>query len=123
MRVIRYGARHPKDLSIKSEHRAFCASQRRDCILDDRLKDRLKVGWRTAYHAQDFTCGGLLLQGLGEVAVPRLQFLEQAHVLDSDLGLIGEGLEKSDLLLSERTNLRATDAQWYRSERLPAATA
>ena len=38
-----------------------------------------------------------------------LQFLEQAHVLDRDDGLIGKGFEKRDLLLSERTDLKSTN--------------
>ena len=33
--------------------------------------------------------------------------VEQAHVLDRDRRLIGEGLEERDLLLGERTNLDA----------------
>ena len=35
----------------------------------------------------------LLLEGLRQVAVARLQLLEQAHVLDGDDRLVGEGLE------------------------------
>ena len=43
----------------------------------------------------------LLLQRLREVAVARLQLLEQPHVLDGDDRLVGEGLEQRDLLVRE----------------------
>ena len=36
--------------------------------------------------------------GLGEVLVARLELVEQAHVLDGDHRLVGEGLEQLDLL-------------------------
>ena len=41
-------------------------------------------------------------------ARPRLQFLEQPHVLDGDDRLVGEGLEQLDLLVGER---RATSSR------------
>ena len=43
-----------------------------------------------------------------ELAVPRLQLLEQPHVLDRDDGLVGEGLEERDLL-AEKGGPRAPD--------------
>ena len=42
-----------------------------------------------------------------EVAVPRLQLLEQPHVLDRDDCLIGEGLEQRDLRVREAPHLAA----------------
>src|SRR5262249_24772462 len=54
--------------------------------------------------------------------VALLQFLEQPHVLNCDNGLVSEGFEKRDLLVSERTDFRppnynypdcyALSAQW-----------
>ena len=41
----------------------------------------------------------LLLQGFGEVAVARLELVEEADVLDGNDGLVGEGLEEGDLPL------------------------
>ena len=38
----------------------------------------------------------------GQLRRPRLKLLEQAHVLDGDHGLIGEGLQELDLRLRER---------------------
>ncbi len=43
-----------------------------------------------------------LVHGAGQLLRPRLQLLEQAHVLDRDHRLVGEGLEQSDLLVGER---------------------
>ena len=40
-----------------------------------------------------------------QVAVARLQLLEQPHVLDGDDGLVGEGLEQLDLLVGEGSGL------------------
>jgi hypothetical protein len=48
-----------------------------------------------------------LLQCLGKVAVAGLQLLEEAHVLDRDDRLIGEGLEQGNLPLGEELGLRA----------------
>src|SRR5262249_23281094 len=44
-----------------------------------------------------------------EVAVPRLQFLEQPHILDGDDRLVGEGLEESDLTLAEEASPGAAE--------------
>ena len=38
---------------------------------------------------------------VGQLAVARLQLGEQAHVLDGDHGLVGEGLQQRDLRRSE----------------------
>ena len=46
-----------------------------------------------------------------ELGGTRLQLLEQAHVLDGDDGLVGEGLKKRDLLLGEGPDLGAVDHQ------------
>ena len=46
-----------------------------------------------------------MLQRLAQFCVALLQFLEQPHVFDGDDGLIGEGLEKLDLLIRETDGL------------------
>jgi len=46
-----------------------------------------------------------MFQGLAQFCVALLDLLEQSHVLDGNHGLIGEGLQQSDLLVSERTGL------------------
>ena len=65
-----------------------------------------KTGWTSVGELgddpQDLAGRRLLLEGLGEVAVARLELLEQADVLDGDDGLVGEGLEQGDLAVRER---------------------
>src|SRR5262249_3714030 len=46
---------------------------------------------------------------LRQLARPRLQFLEQSHVLDRNYRLICKGFEQSDLLFGEWTDLVATN--------------
>src|SRR5712692_8976443 len=78
------------------------------------VEQRLDVRRRAADDAEDLARRRLLLQGLGKVAVARLQLLEQADVLDGDDGLRGEGLEERDLLVGERPDLCA--AKGYRPD-------
>ena len=49
------------------------------------------------------------MQRFGEVARPRLHLVEQAHVLDRDDGLIGEGLDDFDLAIGEKSRLLARE--------------
>ena len=53
---------------------------------------------------------GLLLQRLGEIVGALTQLVEQAGVLDGDDGLLGEVRDKLDLLVGERPDFRAVDA-------------
>src|SRR5262249_48380582 len=57
-----------------------------------------------ADHAQDLAGRRLLLEGLGQVAIARLQLLEQPDVLDGDDRLVGERAEKLDLRVAERAD-------------------
>ena len=72
-----------------------------------------KTGWTSACgladHPEDLRGGGLAIEGVGQVVVARLQLREQAHVLDGDHGLVGEGLEEPDLLLGEGKDLHAAN--------------
>ena len=75
-------------------------------VFRDRVEHRLNVARRARNDAQNLGGGGLLLQGLGEVTIARLQLLEQPYVLDRDHRLVGEG-PRVDLLLREwRTSVR-----------------
>src|SRR3989442_14843769 len=78
-------------------------------VLNKRVQNGLQVKSRAANDFQNFAGRRLLVQSFGEVAVASLQFLKQAHVLDGDHRLVGEGLEKSDLLLREWAHLGASD--------------
>ncbi len=68
----------------------------------DRVEDRLHVGRRAADHPQD-------LARCRQVAIASLQLGEQAHVLDGDHRLGGEGLEERDLVGGERPRVPARD--------------
>src|SRR5262245_6307175 len=61
--------------------------------LDDGVEHRLHVGGRAADDAQHFRCRSLMLQRFTQFCVALLDFLEQAHVLDGDDGLVGKGFE------------------------------
>jgi hypothetical protein len=70
--------------------------------LRHRVEHRLDVRRRARDHTEDVASGRLLGQGLGQLDVAHLQFLEQADVLDGDDGLVGEGFEQRDLIVGER---------------------
>ena len=63
--------------------------------IHQRLQDRFQPERRAADDLQHVGGGGLLLQRLGEVARACLHLVEQAHVLDRDHGLVGEGLRRA----------------------------
>ena len=58
------------------------------------------------------------LQRFAQVLCALTQLVEQARVLDCDGGLIGERLEQRDVLVLERTHLRAADQD--RASALPS---
>jgi hypothetical protein len=68
-------------------------------VFDKSFEQRLEIECRTAYDFEHFTGCRLLFQGFREVAVAFLEFFEQPHVLDSNHGLIGEGLDQLNLPL------------------------
>ena len=59
--------------------------------LDDGIEHRLNVRGRAADDAEHLGCRGLMLQRLAQFRVALAEFLEQAHVLDCDHRLVGEG--------------------------------
>src|SRR5262249_24419141 len=84
----------------------------------DGLEDRLNVGRRARNDAEDFARSSLLIECLGylrvggrEGTILFLQLREEAHVLDGDDGLVGEGAKQLDLLLAEHAGLRPTDKE------------
>ena len=87
--------------------------------LRDGVEHGLDVGWRARDGSQDLGGGGLLLEGLGEIAVARLDLGEQAHVLDRDHGLIGEGLEQGKVAVRERIHLGAPKVDRAHGRPLP----
>ena len=63
--------------------------------------------------AQDLAGGGLLLERFAQFPVARLEFLEEPNVLDRDHGLIGKGLQQSDLFSGNGPG-RAGRRRWRR---------
>ena len=91
-----------EQLAIEAEHVRKQAAAESDSVAHDRLEHRLHVGRRGADHAKYRGSCRLLLQCLSQLARARLHLVEQAHVLDRDDGLVGEGRDQLDLLLRER---------------------
>src|SRR5215467_3579391 len=54
------------------------------CTLHDSIQHRLNVSRRASDHAKYLARRRLLLEGLAQVAVARLQFLQQTGVLDGN---------------------------------------
>ena len=71
---------------------------------DDRVEHRVEVE-RRADRAADLAQRRELLHRARQLARPRLQLLEQPHVLDGDDRLVGEGLEQRDLPVGEGPDL------------------
>ena len=92
---------HTVALAESQHHIINPANPRR--ALDDGIEHRLHVRRRAADDAEHLGCCRLMLQRLAQFCIALLQFLEQPDVLDSDDRLIGEGLDKLDLLVGERS--------------------
>ena len=77
---------------VAGEHDAdLVAGEQPFAAAQDLVEHRLRVGDRAADDLQHLGGGGLLLERL-------LGLVEQAHVLDRDHRLVGEGLQQRDLL-------------------------
>src|SRR5438105_9195284 len=73
--------------------------------LDDGVKNRLHVRRRAADDAEYLGCRRLMLERLPQFRVACFEFSEEAHILDSDHRLVGEGFEQLDLCRREGANL------------------
>ena len=77
--------------------------------LNDSVEHRLHVGGRSADDAKHLSGRGLMLQRLAQFCVALTKFPKEPNVLNSNHCLIGESLEKRDLLVGKRPHFRATD--------------
>ena len=108
-----------KDLAIEPvdvSPRGGCKPHR---IFEERIENRLKVKSRAADELEDFAGRGLLLEGNPQLTIASLQLGEEPHVLDRYDCLVGEGLQKSDLVVCEPSSF--TPRYGDRSERLVLA--
>jgi hypothetical protein len=90
-----------------------------DRALEDGVEDGLQIGPRGADHAEDLGHRRLPIERFREFRIARPQFFEQPHVLDGDDGLVGEGLEESDLLVGEQPGLSAARSGRANGHALP----
>ena len=101
--------------------RRIVAPQRR------RARSRIasNTGWRSVGEAEMTRRSSarrrLALERLGQLAVPRLELLEEPHVLDRDHRLGGEGPEELDLAVREAA-LRAGHVEGAEGATIPAAS-
>ena len=95
-------------LLVESQHHVIDPTNPRRA-LDDGIEHRLHVRRRAADDAEHLGGCGLMLQGLAQLCVALLQFLEQPHVLDGDHGLAAKVLSKLDLLVGEWTDFVAAN--------------
>ena len=89
------GGHDPQNLTVEAEDQRALGLAQPDRILGQRLEDRLEVERGPADHLEQLAGRRLLLQRHPQLAVARLQLLEQPHVLDGDDGLVGEGLSSA----------------------------
>ena len=91
-----YGTKmSPRNHSVplaESQHHVIDPTNPRGA-LDDGVEDRLHVRGRAADDAEHLGRCRLMLQGLAQFCVALLDFLEQAHILDGDHGLVGKGFK------------------------------
>src|SRR5437773_7240622 len=95
------GRHNSQDLTVEAEDQGAFGGAEPDGVLGQRLEDWLKIGRGAADHLEELAGRRLLLEGDPQLAVARLQLLEQPHVLDRDDGLVGERAEQADLRLRE----------------------
>jgi len=83
--LVAMGEKQPAEVRVAQANR----------LLEDRLEYRLNVRRRSGNHAQDIGRGRLPFQRF-------LRLVEQAHVLDRDDRLVGEGAQQRHLLVGQR---------------------
>ena len=109
---------HSVRFSVHLKQRCIVGSAEMDGALGECVQHRLEIRGRGADHPEDLGRRCLLLKRRRQVAVTRLELLEQAHILDGDDGLVGEGLQQGDLRVGERRRRGPGDGD--RADRLPA---
>src|SRR5262249_42544252 len=72
-----------------------------------RVENWMNVRRRLADDAQNVAGRGLFVECHGQLAIARLKFLEQPHILDGDDRLVGERFQQRDLAVRKEPGLRA----------------
>src|SRR5215510_9313052 len=107
-----YGAKmslrnHSVPLLESQHHVIYPTNPRR--ALHNGVEDRLHVSGRAADDPEHLGRRRLMLQGFSQLCVALLEFFEEAHVLDGDNSLVGEGLQEFDLFVCEWPHFESTN--------------
>src|SRR5262249_44255639 len=97
------GDHESKELTVETEDCRLHGLAQPDRVLGQCLEDGLEIERGPPDHLEQLAGRRLLIERNSELTVARLQFLEEAHVLDGNDGLIGKGLEQLDLFVRERS--------------------
>jgi len=91
-------------MPILTQHhdRHLLAREQAPAAVEDLVEHGRGIRDRAADHLQHFAGGSLALERFA-------RFVEKAHVLDGDHGLVGEGLQQLDLVGREGARLAARD--------------
>jgi hypothetical protein len=93
-----------QEVAIKAHGATIVGAAEKHSTLSDCFEHGKNIGWRAADDVEHCTCRCLIFERFLQFLRPRLHLLEQSSVLDGDQGLIGEGSNQRDLVLSERLN-------------------
>ena len=103
-RRIEYGRRVEGTVVVAVQHAELGLANARG-VLQHGLEYRRQLAGRAGNDLQHLGGCGLLLQRFAQLARARLHLVEQAHVLDRDHRLVGEGGDELDLPVGEWANL------------------
>ena len=104
-RVARFPVKGAVGLQL--EHAAHVGVAQAGRRLDHGQQHRLELEGRVAHDLEHVAGRRLVFERLGQLAVAALDLLEQAHVLDGDHRLRGEGFQELHLFVAERLGLAA----------------
>src|SRR6185437_9133690 len=106
--MTKMGPRYKSVPFLKPQHHVIDATNARRAF-NNSIEYRLHIRRRTTDDTEYLRCRRLMLQRLAQFCVAFLYLFEQAHVLDRNDGLVGKGLKKFDLTISERADLHSTN--------------
>src|SRR5206468_6191530 len=87
------GRHDTEQLTVEAEDERSFGLAQPDGVLGERLEDRLQIERGPADDLEQLAGRGLLLERHAQLAVARLELVEQPNVLDRDDGLVREGLD------------------------------
>src|SRR4029078_10921680 len=93
-----------EDISFNQPNRNVLGVAESGCAFGDGVQYWLYLRRRGCNHAQNLAGRVLLLKSFSEVTIACFELFEQAHVLNRDDCLIGEGFDQLNLLFGKRLN-------------------